>query len=244
MKAARVLALLGALAITARADDTLTFETIEGHQYKNVTLSRVEPSGIQVLTDDGIDRVPFRSLPPDLQKRFGFDPQTAAKYEAAMAQASHQRTLAIAAATALRTVRENQAAEEQNKKGSLLSAGAERFKGQKDLPWPIEGHTFTMAEVLQYRKDLLGEVVKLSLTATPDDNEQQDDGTIRVFASDTRSNTDAFVDFPSSAASKLRVMESSPGGLTFYVRIDEHQLTAVGRSRNIDSFHRTFTYTW
>jgi hypothetical protein len=55
------------LASIALADD---FKTIEGKEYKNVTVSRVEPDGIVITTKTGISKVYFVELPKDVQERF------------------------------------------------------------------------------------------------------------------------------------------------------------------------------
>ena len=62
------------------ADD---FKTIDGKEYKNVTVSRVEPDGIMVKTKSGISKVYFTELPKDVQERFGYDPARAAQFSAA-----------------------------------------------------------------------------------------------------------------------------------------------------------------
>jgi hypothetical protein len=63
----------------ALADD---FKTLAGKEYKNVTVSRVEPDGIVLTGKSGISKVYFTELPKDVQKRFGYDPGKAADYSA------------------------------------------------------------------------------------------------------------------------------------------------------------------
>ena len=55
------------LASIALAED---FKTIEGKEYKDVTVSRVEPDGIVLTTKTGISKVYFVELPRDVQERF------------------------------------------------------------------------------------------------------------------------------------------------------------------------------
>ncbi len=55
------------LASIALADD---FKTIDGKEYKNVTVSRVEPDGLVLTTKTGISKVYFVELPKDVQERF------------------------------------------------------------------------------------------------------------------------------------------------------------------------------
>ncbi len=63
----------------AQADD---FKTITGKEYKNATVSRVEPDGIVLTNKAGISKVYFTELPKDVQERFGYDPQKAGDYSA------------------------------------------------------------------------------------------------------------------------------------------------------------------
>src|SRR5437870_8328090 len=76
MKPAVILSMaLGALQF-AVADD---FKTINGKEYKNVTVSRVEPDGIVLKTKTGVSKIYFTELPKDVQERFGYDPEKAAE---------------------------------------------------------------------------------------------------------------------------------------------------------------------
>jgi hypothetical protein len=64
---------------TALADD---FKTLTGKEYKDVTVSRVEPDGIVVTGKAGISKVYFTEVPKDVQERFGYDAQKGADYSA------------------------------------------------------------------------------------------------------------------------------------------------------------------
>jgi len=63
----------------AFADD---FKTLAGKEYKNVTVSRVEPDGIVLAGKTGVSKVYFAELPKGVQERFGYDPQKAGAYSA------------------------------------------------------------------------------------------------------------------------------------------------------------------
>ena len=66
------LAILAALSASlAVADD---FKTIDGKEYKNATVSRVEPDGIVLKNKSGIAKVYFVELPKDVQERFNYNP--------------------------------------------------------------------------------------------------------------------------------------------------------------------------
>jgi hypothetical protein len=79
-------------ASIALADD---FKTVDGKEYKNVTVKRVEPDGLVLSGKSGISKVYFTELPAEIQKKYGYDPQTAATYSAdqiaALEQARKQR---------------------------------------------------------------------------------------------------------------------------------------------------------
>src|SRR5437762_4403042 len=64
-------------ASVAFADD---FKAIDGKEYKNVTVSRVEPDGIMLTSSSGISKVYFTELPKEIQERFHYDPAKAAAY--------------------------------------------------------------------------------------------------------------------------------------------------------------------
>ncbi|HEY5991423.1 MAG TPA: hypothetical protein VIU10_02495 [Candidatus Udaeobacter sp.] len=59
--------LVVALSQFALADD---FKTINGKEYKDAKVSRVEPDGIVLKTKSGISKVYFRELPKEVQERF------------------------------------------------------------------------------------------------------------------------------------------------------------------------------
>jgi hypothetical protein len=65
------------LATVSLADD---FKTIDGQEYKDATVTRVEPDGIVLTTHAGISKVYFTELPKDVQEQFHYDPAKAAAY--------------------------------------------------------------------------------------------------------------------------------------------------------------------
>lgn len=82
-----IAALLLAAAI-ANAED---FKLIDGTEYKNVRISRVEPDGVVLITNSGIVKLYFTELPKEIQERYHYDTQKAAAFSAA--QTEQQRTL-------------------------------------------------------------------------------------------------------------------------------------------------------
>jgi hypothetical protein len=67
----RVFVLIVFFASVAVADD---FKTINGKEYKNVKVSRVEPDGIVLKSKSGISKVYFTEQPKEVQERFHYDP--------------------------------------------------------------------------------------------------------------------------------------------------------------------------
>jgi len=63
----------------ALADD---FKLVTGKEYKNVTVTRVEPDGIVLKTKSGISKIYFVELPNDVQQRFHYNAAIASAYSA------------------------------------------------------------------------------------------------------------------------------------------------------------------
>jgi hypothetical protein len=70
---AGVTTLAAFFASLALADD---FKTIDGKEYKNVTVSRVEADGIVIKTKTGLSKIYFVELPKDVQERFHYGSAT------------------------------------------------------------------------------------------------------------------------------------------------------------------------
>src|SRR5262249_54575297 len=64
------LILVTASASLALADD---FKTVNGKEYKDATVNRVEPDGIVIKTESGISKIYFAELPKAVQERFHYD---------------------------------------------------------------------------------------------------------------------------------------------------------------------------
>jgi thiol-disulfide isomerase/thioredoxin len=79
-------------ASLAFADD---FRAIDGKEYKNVTVTRIEPDGIVVRTKSGISKIYFVELPKNVQERFHYNAAIAAAYSAQAAR-QVQATAAVA----------------------------------------------------------------------------------------------------------------------------------------------------
>jgi len=114
-------------ASVAFADD---FKAIDGKEYKNVTVSRVEPDGIVLKSSSGISKVYFTELPKAVQERFHYDAANAAAYSSE--QAAGQMALQNQQAELRRKL-----AEENNK----YWTGQEPPDQQNKLPAPAAAVT-------------------------------------------------------------------------------------------------------
>lgn len=98
MKTIILIALLAVLAIAQDVKPLTTITTLDGTEYKGVTVTRVMADAISISHDDGTATIPLANLAPELQKRFNYDPKAAAAATAANAKAAMARSQAAAAA--------------------------------------------------------------------------------------------------------------------------------------------------
>ena len=80
--------LIACFASIAVAED---FKAIDGKEYKNVTVSRVEPDGIVLRTRSGISKLYFVELPKEVQERFHYNAAIAPGHSASKAAFQNQR---------------------------------------------------------------------------------------------------------------------------------------------------------
>ena len=84
--------LIGCFASIALADD---FKTVNGKEYKNATVTRVEADGISVKFSGGLVKIPFSELSKELQDKYHYEPEKAAAARAAEAAAIQQKNQQI-----------------------------------------------------------------------------------------------------------------------------------------------------
>lgn len=75
------LSVLMLVASLAFADGTNLTLTVDGVTYSNVTFGTVTRSWVSIRHSAGVASIPLEKLPPDVQQRFGYDPQKAAEYQ-------------------------------------------------------------------------------------------------------------------------------------------------------------------
>jgi len=61
------------------------FKTVNGKEYKDAAVTRVDPDGIMLKTKSGITKVYFIELPKEVQERFLYNSEKAASYSAEQA---------------------------------------------------------------------------------------------------------------------------------------------------------------
>jgi hypothetical protein len=95
----RLSALLLAFAVVpcfAKETNSLpSLVTVGTVTYSNITWGTVTPATVTIIHSTGVAAIPLESLPPKLQKRFGYDAKKAAEYRFAeqQAEAVHQEAL-------------------------------------------------------------------------------------------------------------------------------------------------------
>ena len=72
------------------ADETNLTLTVDGITYNNVRFVRPTPATVTIYHSTGVATIPLAQLPPDLQKRFGYDPKAATQWELAQQQIEAQ----------------------------------------------------------------------------------------------------------------------------------------------------------
>ena len=114
------LAILMLSLSTALADD---FKTINGKEYKDAKVSRVEPDGLVLMTKSGISKVYFVELPEDVQQHFGYGPAKAAEFNKAELPAAGQFNANVQPATPQQRIGDSGSAAELRNLGWLYQHG-------------------------------------------------------------------------------------------------------------------------
>jgi hypothetical protein len=119
MNALRVAVLIcsfaGAASFAQETNSLPTTITVAGVTYSNVVFGRVSPAWVSIRHSTGAASIPLEKLPPELQKRFGYDPNKAADYRAQELAAAQRRKAEAQANERLRQEREAAALEAARK---------------------------------------------------------------------------------------------------------------------------------
>jgi hypothetical protein len=74
-----VLILFFGLIQTSSAQ-TYQFTTLDGENYTNSTIKRVDPDGLLVAYPDGVVKLKFKNLPKEVGVKYGYDPTKEASF--------------------------------------------------------------------------------------------------------------------------------------------------------------------
>ena len=116
------------LASVSLADD---FKTINGKEYKNVTVSRQEPDGIFVTNAKAgvMVKLYFAELPKEVQERFGYKPEKAVAYQSAQQAASDQAQAAFDQAQKETSRQKSEVARQQTETVTRSGGGSGQNRG-------------------------------------------------------------------------------------------------------------------
>jgi hypothetical protein len=179
MKRLRVFVLLTAVGSVALAED---IKTIRGVEYKDVTVSRVEPDGVVIKYSAGIVKVPFNELPSELQEKYHYDPVAGAQFRQQLDDAKVQRERDIALAKAKQrqsallanATRETAAADSQHK----TSRHAQRDEFSQVEPWDNlqSVPTLSLAQYQDQKLNFVGRIVRIHFLTRSTDPKESADG--------------------------------------------------------------------
>ncbi len=83
MNTVRLLGIAAVCVLTGSVASARDLKTINGEVFKNITITKQDPTGLQISHDDGVIFIDFHILAAAEQKEFGYDP---AAYAAAVKQ--------------------------------------------------------------------------------------------------------------------------------------------------------------
>ncbi len=190
------LAIFAALSASITlADD---FKTIDGKEYKNVKVKRVEPDGIVLTSKSGISKVYFTELPKEIQERFHYDPGKATAQANASAPANPQpqpsSTAAIDSQGPADLMRQ---AESALRRGQFAHLRAFLRDKEQTQSGPL---TASEAQRLRSLMDALANIKRGYHTTTPEKRRALE----TIFGAEMFQNTDNGLDSLSSSGAKLR----------------------------------------
>jgi hypothetical protein len=127
--------LVATVVLAANADETNFTLTIEGITYSNVIWRSATPASVSIFHKSGAATIPLEKLPPDLQKRFGYDPQKAADYTGARRAAEAARQDALRKRQDEEAAHSQQKAQQDAEEQKQVAKGAEEQTAQVTAEW-------------------------------------------------------------------------------------------------------------
>ncbi len=138
------------LASVSLADD---FKTNRGKEYKDATVTRVEPDGIVVMTSSGISKLYFAELPPDVQTRYNYD------HAKATAFATQQKDDYAKQQTAAEAAQAEQEVEKQQRQ-KLAAEQQAQIAARQAKQNTIDALTFRFQNLQRQEDDLLERIAE------------------------------------------------------------------------------------
>jgi hypothetical protein len=202
------------------ADD---FKTVNGKEYKNATVSRVEPDGIVLKSKSGISKVYFVELPKEVKKRFGYNPESAADLMKQAEGALGNNQFAQAAELLNRIVSEYPASPQANTVRELRS-GVRAKGASQDAPL-----TVSEAQKVRAAGDALAEIKRNYRTATPEKRRDLE----AILGTETFRDTDAAAQ-NTNATARSRVEGLAP----LSAELKNDMLNALNTTDKLDALYQ------
>jgi hypothetical protein len=115
---------LQAQTVPALTPVAASFKTVYGKEYKDATVSHVEPDGLVLRTKSGISKVYFVELPKDVQERFHYDAANAAQFTTVQEAAIAESNAAVAA-------QQQQQAQERQRQAAAIAQQQKQAEEQQ-----------------------------------------------------------------------------------------------------------------
>lgn len=124
------------------------FTTLDRDHYSSATIKRVEPDGLVIAYADGVKKLKFRNLPPEIGKQYGYNPAVESQYLAQQQASSAASYQAAIQSTQTSNISQNIAASIPS---SLIQTSAVASTStQQALPQsPVSSQTTTNLLVVQ-----------------------------------------------------------------------------------------------
>ena len=124
------------------------FKTVDGKEYKDATVSRVEPDGLVLTTKFGISKVYFVELPKEVQERFHYDAAKAAQFTTVQQASIAESNVAVAAQQqqkaqerqrqAAAIAQQRQQAQEQQRQADAIAMQQEAQQAQQQQRYALQ----------------------------------------------------------------------------------------------------------
>ena len=140
---------------TTTIDPTAVFITLDGHKYPTTNITHVDPDGLTVMTDSGIQKLTFASLPKDIQQKYNYDPKKAAEFSQLVAKAQQERI------EHTRAIQEQQQAAERAEAQSAPKVNETKVVAQRNTGLLVKAERMTVDQIGEAPFTLRGYAVEV-----------------------------------------------------------------------------------